>query len=487
MTARFTLQACLLGVWLLGLAWPSPGFGDAQPTSSDAAWRAAVQALDAGRFQEAADGFAALSETAPDVGVFLGWSTALEKLGRPTEALAAARRAQASTPRDPIVLRRIAQLQIALDAPLEALETLESWRRAAPADATPVLLAALVLRRIERLDDASTLLQGALSQGMRVAQVYAQAAFLHLAMGRTEAARRTADEGLGHFPDDGELVLARALAAAADPTDDDDAVALLRRALRLGVPDEAKARFELGSLLLDAADDGCDSEGIAELERARQLRPDSAPTHFRLGNGYRACGETAAAAAALQEFQRLNRLAESLDHGGRQVGARLNQAQTLAQEGRLIAALEEVEGALTTAPEDPRAWTLKAKILFSLERRPDAVSAARRARELSPGRVEPHYLEGLFLSRSGRMAEAKEALERALALDSNQAQALGLLAAVTAELGDFESAAEHFARALRLGADDAGLRLAYARVLAELGRDEESRRQMELYRALSGG
>ena len=344
----------------------------------------------------------------------------------------------------------------------------------------------MILRRIERLDEAVALLDGALQSGLNTPALYTQTALLRLTLGQNTEALSLAERGAGLFPDDPELRLALGLALATDPERRNEAVTNLKEALDAGVRQPGKAHLELGSLLLAGAESGCDEDGLGHLKKAASLLPQMPEAHFRLGNAFRACGQSDEAVASLKEFQRLNRAQESKDHGDRSVGTELNRVQELAAEGRLTAALEAVDKILVSNNDD-RAWNLKAKILFSAQRADEAVEAAVQAREAGPGRVENHYLEGFLLSRSGRLKEARQALERALALDARQPEAQGLLAAVLADLGDLEQAAEHFQRAFNLGAEQASLRLAYAQVLAELGRDEESRRQMELYRALSGG
>ena len=488
-----------LGLWIW-IAVALPFSLSASPTTADgsaadgapAAMPAAVEALNEKRWQDALDLFLRAAEQRPeDPAPLLGASVALERLGRVTEALATARKAQEVQPASPRVLRRIAQLQIRLDAPTEALATLEQWRRAAPTDPEPALTASMVLRRIERLDDAVAVLEEALESGAKSAEVYAAAAFLQLTLGDVEAALDLTEQGLEidsgvGGSGSGDLVLARGLALAASPESRSAAAELLEQALELGVADEAKVHLELGTLKLERAENGCDTEGLEHLKTARRLRPDLAQVHFRLGSALRACGDQDGAVAALREFQRLNRRSEAQDHGGRQTGAALNEAQELAAAGRLTAALERVEVALAEAPDDARAWTLKGKILFSMKNVEAAVEAVREAGRLNPGRIESHYLEGLFLSRSGQLSQARQALERGLAVDSGSAEILGLLAAVLADQGELEAAARRFAEVLRLSADNPQLRLAYAQVLAQLGREDESRRQMELYRVLSG-
>ena len=459
-----------------------PTKADVDSLIAEAGQALAEQQLDRAEqlFQQAAD----LEPQAPLA--WLGLSEVRQHQGQAIEALTLARRAQSVAPDHVEAVRQVARLQIRVGAPSEALETLENLRRLSPDDVEAYVLAALVMRDIRRPEPAVELLRRALKRGLRAAPLFQQLTLLELALGRPDAAREVAREGQTLYPQDGPIALALGLALAASPESRPEAVPHLEKALDLQVSEPGRAHLELGTLLLELAETGCDPRGIEHLRSARELMPGSAETHFRLGNGLRACGDLEGAKAALGEFQRLNRRAETLDHGRRATGASLNQAQELAAEGRLGSALELLDQLLESSPNDDRIWTLKAKILFSMDRRLRALDAAREARKLLPGRVESHYLEGLFLSQMGRLEEARARLHSAVAIDAENGESQALLAAVLAELGQSDEAVRRFELALALKPTDPSLRLAYGRLLAALGREKESRRQMEVYRALGG-
>ncbi len=464
----------------------------ATPTDDTAATMAgllseASRALELNELEKASRLFEQARELDADSAMpWLGLSEAQRRRGNHLEALTSARRAQSLAPDQPETVRQVARLQIRVGAPAEALESLAALRALRPDDVESYVLAALVLRDVQRVEEAADLLRSALDRGLASASIFHQLALLELALGNAASAQSVARRGLEQHPENASIQLALGLALAADPETRASAVELLEAAIEKDVPEAGKAHLELGTLLLELAENGCDSKGIEHLRAARQLLPDSAEAHFRLGNGLRACGDLEGAKAALAEFQRLNRQSEARDHGKRSTGASLNQAQELAAQGRLGSALELLQELIEASPEDDRVWTLKAKVLYSMDQRPRALEAARRARELMPGRVENHYLEGLFLSQMGELNEARARLEAAVAIDAENGDAQALLAAVLAELGELEAAAGAFERALALKPTDPSLRLAYGRLLAAMGREEESRRQMEVYRALGG-
>ena len=484
MGGRFTVAFILVALLCTCPAGATPAPDPGTPTLIQQGGRAlAHQAWDEAlaHFQQAAD-------MEPDNPLpWLGLSEAHQGQGDLLKALELARKAQAVAPGHADSVRRVARLQIRVGAPAEALESLASLRRMRPDDVEAYVLAALVLRKIDRLDPAVELLRQGLNRGLASPEIFEQLAFLELSRGRITEARAVAEQGLQAFESHAPLAFALGLALAQDPAGRAAAIPELKRALELGITHPGRVHLELGSLLGELSESGCSREGLSHLQQARDALPDSADAHFRLGNAQRACGELEAAKESLLRFQELNRAAEQTDHGGRSVGASLNRAQGLASEGRLAAAVELLDELTQSTPEDDRVWTLKAKVLFSMGRRDGALDAAREASKHRPGRVEPHYLQGLFLSQMGRLQDARTALTKAAALDAERGDVQALLAAVLAELGEHDSAAGHFEQALVLNPADANLRLAYARLLKAMGRQEDSDRQMEVYRALGGG
>ena len=483
-----------LSIWLM-CPWMAPTFASV-PTSEPADEAAppmakllsqAGRALELNDLEQAQKLFSQARDLGSDSPMpWLGLSEVQRRRGNDLEALTSARRAQSLAPDHPEAVRQVARLQIRVGAPAEALESLTTLRALQPKDVEAYVLAALVLRDVQRVDEAVELLKTALDRGLSSAPIFHQLALLELALSNADSAQSVARQGLRQHPEHASMHLALGLALAADPETRASAVGHLERALEGKIPEAGKAHLELGTLLLELAENGCDAKGIEHLRAAQNLLPNLAETHFRLGNGLRACGDLEGAKSALTEFQRLNRQSEAQDHGKRSTGASLNQAQQLASEGRLGSALELLQELIEASPEDDRIWTLKAKILFSMDQRSRALDAAKRARELMPGRVENHYLEGLFLSQMGKLNEARARLEAAVAIDAENGESQSLLAAVLAELGELEAAAKGFERALVLKPTDANLRLAYGRLLAAMGREQESQRQLEVYHALGG-
>ncbi|MCG8457222.1 MAG: tetratricopeptide repeat protein [Holophagales bacterium] len=478
------LGLLLLPLFPATVAAPTPDEPRAAVGAAAEALAEGGRALEAGALDRAEAAFLRAAETDPPSPLpWLGLAAVDERRGDLLAALAHARRAQGAAPRNPAVLERIAGLQVRVGAAGEALETLERWRSVEPEEPRAYLLAALVSRDVERLDDAVDLLRRARSRARPDPAVDEQLAMLLLSEGETAEALAVASAASDDHPGHPGLALARGLALAADGSHLDEAVAWLQKALRLGAPGSGRIHLELGSLL---GREGCHAEALEHFHAAVEAMPDSAEAHYRLGGAQRACGDGQSARASLERFRALTSREEERDHGRRAAGAALNGVRELASAGEVTRALESLDTLAAEHPEDDRIYLLRAKILFSAGRREAAYESAVRARSLLPSRVEAHYLEGLFASQIGRLGAAEEALRRALTLDAEEAGSHALLAAVLADRGEHEEAASHFEKALIYGGDGAPLRLAYAKVLATLGRTEDSARQMELYRQLAG-
>lgn len=402
----------------------------------------------------------------------------------PFEALETARRAEATNPDDPEAVLAVARAQVRLGAPGEALEAFERVRALAPEDPRGWVAAALVLRDVERVDAAIELLREALGNGVDAPAVAEQLGLLLLARGDVEEAGRISARALATHPGDGGLLLVHGLALAADPERRADAASWLEKALDAGAPNPGRIHLELGTLLSETSSEseiGCE-QALEHFRSARELLGESSEALYRLGTGLARCGDAESAREVLARFQELRRAEEAADHGSRSTGAALNEAQRLANDGEIDAALERLDALAAEHPDDARIFLLRARIRFGSGRRVAGLEDAARARELGPGRVEAHYLEGLFASQLGKLDQASDALGRALAVDPEHAPSLALAGALDADAGRFEEAAEHLRLAFLHGAEGRPLRLAYARVLDALDRPEDAARQ----RALAG-
>ena len=144
------------------------------------------------------------------------------------------------------------------------------------------------------------------------------------------------------------------------------------------------------------------------LHRSRRGELIEIEVYYKLGAAQRLTGDLEGARQSLSRFQELKAASERRERRELEVGTALNEAQSLAAADRLAEALTRIDELLDDHPEEPRAHTLKAKILYSMRRLDEALEVIRAAVEGAPGAVEYHYLEGVFLVELRRPEEAAE-------------------------------------------------------------------------------
>jgi len=475
-----TLPALLLAVPAIFVSpsWGQPG----EPDPANQRIAEAFRALETGDLERAAEVFRQALALTPDAQpALLGLSQLHVQQGDTVEALRLARRAYELTPEAPAAALMVARLLARLGDSDEALEILNRSRQLHPEEQQGYLLSALLLRDLGRNDEAIEVLEEALTLGLQGPEIPEELALLLVAAERPEEAREVAEEALAEHGARADLELALGLALAANPESRGGAVPRLEQALALGVGQPGRIYLEIGKILLES---GQPAEAVERLVKAAELIPESEEVFYRLGATRRAMGDAAGAVEALQRFQELKSRREQEERLDLQVGTALNEAQALAASNRLSEALDRVGMLLENHPDEARANLLRAKILYSLGRPGDALTAVARARQLDAAQVEPHYLEGMFLLQLGRPEEASAALARAVTLDPGLGEAYLLLGGAAAKLERPDEAVIRFERALELGVDSPALRLGYAAALESLGRLEESREQNEAYQRL---
>ena len=352
-----------------------------------------------------------------------------------------------------------------------------------PDSTDALLLASAVLRQLGSEHEARSLLGAAWTRGVRSPALAEQLSILHLSSGAAAEALETAEEGLAvdRRP---SLLLARGLALAAIPSRRTEAVEALGEAIAAGgLPEEARVRLEIAAILVESDRFG---EALAELEQARGELSDEPALYYQLAAAKRGLGDRDGAARDMERFEALSEHAEAGEPMSTQVAVALNEAQSLAGQGRLQDAHDRLLAVLDEHPDEAPALALYAKVLFSMGRRAEADVAIARARDILPTHPEYHFLAGLFRMYANLPAEAEEPLRRALALDEELADAHALLAGSLAKQGRPEEALIHFQRAIDLGSDQPDVRLGYASALEDLGRESEAIEQMREYRRLTG-
>ena len=352
-------------------------------------------------------------------------------------------------------------------------------------------------------------------------ELYPDASGPHRLMGLVYAADEHHERGIAELKQ----------AVAINPADERSRLALadvLERAEQLpsaeqvlretiaAIPASGRAQYQLARVLQRQ---GKQAEAIVELERATTFAP-----LLGLNGIYQTLG---AMNAALQRFD------QAIEAYGRRVelrpndpGAHQDLGDTYARLGRDDEALAEFGIALLLEPKRTAAFAAIAQVRLRNGAYEEAAAAARRAVDLDAAHAQAHYTLATALLRLGKPDEGQKELETFQRLQAEIAAArardleLGGLrreASVSSAAGEHQKAVtllrraleiapnemvshlnlgmalmlagqpgeaiERFTRALALnGPDDIHQRLAQA--YGALGRNDESRRELELYEQL---
>ena len=158
------------------------------------------------------------------------------------------------------------------------------------------------------------------------------------------------------------------------------------------------------------------------------------------------------------------------------VGAHLNLAQALIDEGRLE---EAAVAGRTAVAQDPDAYDPRINLaiaLAELGRFDEAEAHLRRALEIAPAQSAPHANLGVLLSRRGEQDAAEHHLRQALELAPRDRDVLRNLAKLLTTAEQLDEALAFYDRLVELGARDAATHTERGNLLIRLGRGGEALR-----------
>src|SRR5439155_10245114 len=205
----------------------------------------------------------------------------------------------------------------------------------------------------------------------------------------------------------------------------------------------------MSSILFDAQ---LVDEGEAIMERAAQLFPTSRGVHYRLAELYRRSWKPR---KALEVFERISRMKApddinpSVDH--------LQRSVVYQKIGSIRAELAELD---------------------------EAASAYKKALEFTPDSVEARLGLGDVYLQQGKAEDALKEYNLALAKDPKSAAAHFRNAEANLRLGRFPEASAAAAKVWSLDARHRKAHYVLATALVRMGTQEESERELEVYRKL---
>jgi tetratricopeptide (TPR) repeat protein len=240
-----------------------------------------------------------------------------------------------------------------------------------------------------------------------------------------------------------------------------DSLAAMQRASEL-LPADAETHFYLGNARHDRGDL---AGAAASLRRALALNANFAEAHGSLGAALQDAGQPADAAASLRRALEL-RPGLSEAHG--------NLGNALVDLGQLEEAVYHYRRMLELRPDLAEAHNNLGNALLSLKRFEEAVTSYRRALALRPNAPGAHANLGNALHALGRPQEALTHCRRALELEPDSAEAELLKGNALFDLGLLDEAAASYARALELKPRYTEAHIAAGKVLRQIGRIAEA-------------
>ncbi|MES0879846.1 tetratricopeptide repeat-containing sulfotransferase family protein [Roseibium sp. SCP14] len=154
------------------------------------------------------------------------------------------------------------------------------------------------------------------------------------------------------------------------------------------------------------------------------------------------------------------------------------------RQGRIDAALEQLQASLTLAPQNPMFLSNTVEVMRSANRIPQAIETGERAIKAAPDSASAHSNLALACYDDGQLERAKALHAKALDLDPNHVASLNNLGSISRDEKELEQAVETYRKALRLQPHNLEVANNLSTVLIEMDRLEDA--QIEVARILAG-
>jgi tetratricopeptide (TPR) repeat protein len=253
---------------------------------------------------------------------------------------------------------------------------------------------------------------------------------------------------------------------------DEEAEKTLRRALDL-TPADGEVRLDLGVTL---AHRHLLTQAREQLEKARELDPESEEVHFHLANLYKDLNETEERQRELSEMQRLKerKMGEEVSAS---LAARANQ---LLQGGDARGAAELYRQSLQDDPKDAKTYYNLSLALKALGDNAGEIEALKRCIELDGALAKARARLGILYMQRNELNKAAVEFQAGMAAEPQAAEPPYNLGLINGMLGKNAEAEGLFRQATENDPNYVDAYLMMARVIAAQNRFSEAEKRAEI-------
>lgn len=419
MKRTFLIRCCLAVCWLLFRS--SCGAASRNQTNIDAASPAIAEAR-----AEAAEGHTqaaiqkyreAIQRSPGNASLDLEFSRYLGSTGRYPEAIGMYQECLRLAPGKEEAELGLAEAYRRVHNPDAARSVLHSARRRHPKSVAVLGAIGSLEIEAESPDAAIAALEAAVAIAPENPSLPLLLATAHLGKGEKEAALRELQSVLAHEPANLAALFLRAQ-IHADRNENEQALADVQKVFA-AQPANVKARKLLAKVLVRLQK----CQQAANLFTSADSLPLDAEELFLLGNAYDCAGQEDAAKRAREEFSAASENDRRRAENEVQSKHLYEQANELARQNKLSAALEVLAEALEKNPANGFAYSQQAKIFFSMHENEKARGAISQALAIQPYQPDFLYVAGVIAESEGREKDALAAFTQVTEINPKEADA----------------------------------------------------------------
>jgi Flp pilus assembly protein TadD len=287
----------------------------------------------------------------------------------------------------------------------------------------------------------------------------------HLAVGESKAAIDLINGKVGDDPSLA-ILLSRAYYKDGNPTEAAAVLEPFARSLLAGEPSSPSERSILANLAVEYGRALVAlskwPEAITALNRATQLDPNGLQGWQLLSRAQLAAGQRDDANKSMERFRQVEtaqksntaRITEQQRDTDDPTGRNLQAAMTLASQGRIEEALSAIRQEIRLQPGDPRPRATEVMILLNAKRPKDARNAIDGALSSEPRNPDFIYLRGAIKMALRDLSGAEQDFRQALQIKPDHVAALSDLAVLLTTNGKKDEARQLLQKVLQIKPND---------------------------------